>query len=167
MSAIPNRRQPAFKNGVKKQKLHNKNILILEEIFKTGPKMPQQMSRTSPTTPSGWLSMELGLAAVWFPLSGLYPITENEWDFPGLPAGQGSESSCPAGRCAPASARVLLVSQLPGHSLAQANRPCLPWEQVGPCQSQDPGLPLPQERVPEARSSPGWRWWDKFVSSMC
>lgn len=68
MSAIPNRRQPAFKNGVKKQKLHNKSILNLEEIFKTGPKMPQQMSRTSPTTPWSWVWQQFGfLSQVFIP----------------------------------------------------------------------------------------------------
>lgn len=63
LGGTPNRRQPAFKNGVCKQKLHNKDILNLEEIFKIVPKIPQQTSRTFPTTPPGWLSSGAGFGS--------------------------------------------------------------------------------------------------------
>lgn len=72
VNGTPNRRRPGFTNGVKKQKLHDKNILNWEEIFKILPELPQQTIRTLPPTPScciwvGW-SVELGFAAVWFHL---------------------------------------------------------------------------------------------------
>lgn len=121
----PSRRQPGLKNGVKKQKLHDKNIISLEEIFKIVPKIPQQMSKTFPTTPSGHLSggAEFG-SSLASSLGSL--VSENEWDFPGLSAGQ---EDFPAGRCVVPC--VLLISQLPGADI--------PWQKLlDPCPPQVP-----------------------------